>query len=538
MRKEYVMLNNCLTADLDSHAPVYHVIDHTSFKSFIDGLKTCSVLFVPRHPEAVLNYTSLFTHQAEIHRFNQQVIISLKSITELDLYLLQSVCGSVLVRHLTSNFIVGGAGKPLLQQLAAFGFRVFFEHASPEAQSAPLRSYCLIGFAEFAISSPDRLARYPIVTQGMSYGMERHYEGKPLRTVFILDLIQDFEVLQPLILRCLGAYRWRDFIVSVSDRVLKSHLWVYIKPFLEVLGIVWIKSVTPLDAVGALGSGRSVLITASESTAGGHIFSHTVCRLAPRETIKITLQHGYECVGLRHHQAHDVQFPNGVRFASDYVLTWSDQDQLGDIHPADRNKLIPVGVIKSFAEDVSIAQYYENRVVPVIPKYERPIVNLLVAENLHSVRFTNPQRYQLFLNFINQANKDIGYNLTVRSHPGKRTLENNKTQNNFRFLEGVLKAVDLVGYDYFVSPPSTIVLDAVLAGVPALIWTDRKQLGDCENYDAISTVCRIEDLEILCQDQNNKESIRLNNYQWAARNVCAFNGIPQAWSKMNEIVGI
>ena len=530
------MLNTCPSPSFDSPEQTFSIIDYANFTAYLEGLKTCGVLFVPDYPESIASHTALFTHQATLHRFENQAVINLTSVTELDLYLLKSICGSVLIRHLTSNLLVGDMEKPLVQQLTASGFRVFFEHGSPAAQTSPLRSYCLIGFAEFAISSPARLAGYPIVTQGTSYGMEQRSEGKPLRTVFILDLIQDFEVLQPLILRCFGSYLWRDFIVSVSERVIKSHLWVFIKPFLDVLGIAWIQPKSPLDVVNALGNGRSVLITASESTAGAHVFSHTVCRLAPRETLKITLQHGYECVGLRHHQAHHLQFPRGLRFASDYVLSWSDPEQLGDIHPADSNKLIPVGVIKSFAEEVSIAQLYEKRPAPVIPDYEHPIVKLLVAENLHSVRFTNAQRYQLFLNFINQANMDMGYKLTVRSHPGKRTLENNKDQHGFTFLEGMLRAVDIASYDFFVSPPSTIVLDAVLSGVPTAVWTDREDLGDCENYSAIPTICDVEDLAVLAQDEGALESIRLNNYKWAAENVCAFNGVPQAWSRINELV--
>jgi hypothetical protein len=530
------MFDNTLQSTAVNASQPYTVVDYLSFNAYLEGMKTCNMLFMPNCPELILTRTLLFTRHARIHRFNDHVCIGFKTLIPSDLLLLQSICGSVLIRSITTNVVDYSLDNSPLEQIVAHGFQVFFEHGNTNAQLSTLRRYRLIGLAEFGISSAARLAAYPAISHGISYGMNEGNDGKPIRTVFILDLIQDFEVLQPLILRCVVSYPWRDLIISVSDRVIKSHTWVYVKPFIESLGIAWFKPIGPLDTVNALGESKSVLITASESTANGHVFCHTVCRLAPKRTIKITLQHGYECVGLRHHQAHDLQFPQGVRFASDFVLTWSNPELLSNIHPFDRNKCIPVGVIKNFAEDVAVTRLVEKRNNPALASAGGHQVSLLVAENLHSVRFLNAQRYQRFLNFMNEASYGIGYALTVRSHPGKRTLELNKNKHDFAFLEGMLRAGDLARFDFFVSPPSTIVLDAVLAGVPTALWSDRKELGDCENYAAIPSVCELEELDQLCRNSNVMEKIRMDNYQWAAQNICAFNGVPQAWSKMNELI--
>ena len=512
------------------------VISYVNFDAYLEGLRTCCALFVPDYPESILTRTALFTKNAQLHRFNNHICIGFKTLVPSDLLLLQSICGNVFICYITSNVIDNSLGKSPLEQIIAHGFRLFFEHGNTNAQMNSLRQYRLIGLAEFSISSAVRLAAYPVISHGVSNGMTECGDGKPIRTVFILDLIQDFEVLQPLILRCVVSYVWRDLMISVSGRIIKSHIWIYVKPFIESLGIAWFKPSDPWDTVNALGESRSVLITASESTANGHIFCHTVCRLASRRTIKITLQHGYECVGLRHHQAHDLHFSQGVRFASDFVLTWSNIEQLNNIHPSDLNKCIPVGVIKTFAEDVAVKRLIEKRNAPALPSVGCHVASLLVAENLHSVRFVNAQRYQRFLNFINDAEYDFWFALTVRSHPGKLTLQKDKNQHNFSFLEGMLRASDMAKFDLFVSPPSTIILDAVLAGVPTAIWSDRKELGDCENYATIPSVCDLVELEQFKQDSNLMEKIRLDNYQWAAQNVCAFNGVPQAWSIMNEII--
>lgn len=409
------------------------VISYVNFDAYLEGLRTCCALFVPDYPESILTRTALFTKNAQLHRFNNHICIGFKTLVPSDLLLLQSICGNVFICYITANVIDNSLGKSPLEQIIAHGFRLFFEHGNTNAQMNSLRQYRLIGLAEFSISSAVRLAAYPVISHGVSNGMTECGDGKPIRTVFILDLIQDFEVLQPLILRCVVSYVWRDLMISVSGRIIKSHIWIYVKPFIESLGIAWFKPSDPWDTVNALGESRSVLITASESTANGHIFCHTVCRLASRRTIKITLQHGYECVGLRHHQAHDLHFSQGVRFASDFVLTWSNIEQLNNIHPSDLNKCIPVGVIKTFAEDVAVKRLIEKRNAPALPSVGCHVASLLVAENLHSVRFVNAQRYQRFLNFINDAEYDFGFALTVRSHRANSRFKKIKTNTIFPF---------------------------------------------------------------------------------------------------------
>jgi hypothetical protein len=246
----------------------------------------------------------------------------------------------------------------------------------------------------------------------------------------------------------------------------------------------------------------------------------------------VTLQHGYECIGLRHHIAHDNQFKQGVRFASDYILTWQGIDRLPNLHPLERHKVIPVGVAKWFAEASSLLhdeQWGPNAegVASLSSNKGRSVSKLLIAENLHSVRFsTVVSRYQRFLRFILDAQNSPEIDLMVRSHPGKRTLEKNQKQNQITFLEGSLAPRDFNQFDLFVSPPSTIILDAILTGLPSLVWSDAARFGDVRNYRGLDMVTDIGELVNSRRDLRS----RLRALKWAADNTSAFNGVPQAWN--------
>ena len=102
--------------------------------------------------------------------------------------------------------------------------------------------------------------------------------------------------------------------------------------------------------------------------------------------------------------------------------------------------MIPTGVIKAFAE--SAARFHErfwhkqNLNSLTDSFFAKDSLKVLTAENLHSVRFSgDPIRYQRFLKFILDANSCSNFDLTVRSHPGKRTLEKTPRPKPILFFE-------------------------------------------------------------------------------------------------------
>jgi hypothetical protein len=472
---------------------------------------------------------------AVLHVYGQRRFIGLNAPKQRDLDCLVPLGKNVLIRRLPSSLDDHANTTDPWPRMPNQPFRIFFETGSPLAASGQLQQYREIGLIEFLLSSSTRLCDYPsmstVAVRGVGSGSAR------MKVVIVLDLIQDFEVLRPLVTRCAQNPAWSNLWISVSDRVMTSHLWPQISVYIDVMQIRWFKPISPLDVVNVLGSERAVLITASESSANGHKFSHTVCQLAHRKTFKITVQHGYECVGLRHHQAHDASLPQGVRFASDVVFTWSACDQLTNMHSSDRAKCIPVGIVKSGVQESAVEDHIGQRLMQAGGKSTQAVSHrrILIAENLHSVRFVDANRYQRFLEFIRGLEADRSVNLTLRSHPGKRTLERDEMFKGYAFLTGTMRAQHFHAFDVFVSPPSTIVLDAVLAGVPTAIWSVREELGDCENYAQIPVVNTCSDIGRWLQNSDDR-AIILKNYQWALDNICAVNGTPQAWSRMNELV--
>jgi hypothetical protein len=529
---------------LPSQVPEYTpTIEHRSFDSYLQGLRDSALLLVPDSSEVASERLPFQAVKARLHKFDRyDGCIALNTFSASDLPLLRSIGGSVLIRRIGARLSAQFTGETLLRRMERLGFRIFFEHGSDSRCMSELRQYRLINLVEFAVSDPFRLAAYPAITNGNCFSVT-DTPGRPRRrTVVVLDLVQDFEILRPLILKCVTSTEWRDVRVSVSELVAKSHLWEEVKRFLAALHIPWFQPIGPVDVANALGAGKDgkgVLITASESTAPNHRFNYDVCRIAPPRTAKITIQHGYECIGLRHHSGHDRAFLKGVRFGSDYVFTWGHLDGLPNLHPADRGKCIPVGVVKGFAEDAAAMEdSLTDADYPVANRgdlADRVPFPVLIAENLHSTRFIDPARHKRFRDFILDVN-DSHLALTIRSHPARRTLEKGKDNQALTFLTGTVQAKQLRQFGIVVSPPSTILLDAVLAGVPAAVWSERAHVGDCANYVGVPNVCDLGQFVELCGDRRALADIAQANYQWAARNVCAFNGVPQAWSRLNELI--
>lgn len=508
---------------------------HVAIEEYLRAAVGYDMLIIPNdalEDREIISMLLSMQGSAKLHVFCDLRFIGVENASLDDMTLLARIGVNVLMRRAFRPFDVQQDDFGCLRSSAKL-FHIFFETGSPLISSGLLQNFRQIGFVEFLASPVSRLAAYPSISTFASHGTGVGQER--MHVVVILDLVQDFEVLRPLITRCTEHPTWSNIFVAVSDRVMTSHLWSEISMYLNVMWLRWFKPISPIDVVAALGTSRSVLLTASESSVNGHKFSHTVCQLASHKTLKITVQHGYECVGLRHHQAHDTTLPDGVRFASDIVLTWSSLDQLNSIHASDRNKCIPVGVIKSTAQESALDDHIGQRLMKLDVASTSPANKVLVAENLHSVRFVDANRYQRFLDFITGLHNNRSVSLTLRSHPSKRTLERDAMFDGFAFLKGSMRAVDFQSFDAFVSPPSTILLDAVLAGVPTAVWSTRRALGDCENYAYLPVVNSADDIESWLTTENSRDTV-FKNYRWALDNLCAVNGIPQAWSRMNELL--
>lgn len=503
-------------------------VDHESWQALARALARHAVWFSPSGSD----YPSILTSRLREHRCGSAVALTVESLTIADFLPLRSITRCAFITS-SDSIAPTFPDADLVAQLAKAGFKLFFSSSSEGLIDGRIGGYALIGEVEFLLSSIERLNRFPV--NGGARAMAEHPSGRASdkrKAVVLLDLVQDFEVLKPLLTRAAAFTSPFDLVVAVSERVAQSSLGELVSQFLRANEIVHFTPIGPVDIAAALGNGKSLLLSASESSAGPHRFAHNCCLIAPARTMRVTIQHGLECVGLRHHRAHDLDFPHGVRFASDLILTWDHPDALPSLHAAEADKCVPVGVVKAIAErSASRAGARWNALLDgVSGKCER----VLIAENLRSVRFKAPGGFQRFLGLIETVSSDSELDLTIRSHPANGLLEKSGTSSQLKFLGGLLKADDFDRFDLFVSPPSTVILDAVCAGVTSAVWSSGGDVGDAMNYRGLPIVTDFGDLAPLLGSDRGAHVVEQQN--WAVGATSALNGVPAAWSTLCHVM--
>jgi len=302
--------------------------------------------------------------------------------------------------------------------------------------------------------------------------------------IFLINLLQDVNVVRPLVFmasRDLGLHT-AFFVSRQFIERDKQSLWQ------KELGEIGDATSTPLlvfdDALQALQllqEKQGVLIAASESDVPAHAPVHDVMRFAPGSFVKITLQHGFECVGFLHNRAHDQAYGEDVTFAADVVCGWASAAQLTSLAPSQRSKLFvsgPPAVLH--AQRAGDGRVRDGTGI--------------VCENLHSVRLNMPGDFKAdFIGMFNgfcAALAAEGRNVALRPHPGGQYLLKNNVAlpPNAVLNNHPIYKVDLGKYAYGVSAPSSVLIDMALAGIPVAVWRDAGGAMDARNYEGLTEI--------------------------------------------------
>jgi hypothetical protein len=101
---------------------------------------------------------------------------------------------------------------------------------------------------------------------------------------------------------------------------------------------------------------------------------------------------------------------------------------------------------------------------------------------------------EIFLAFCDRL-AERGEALTVRPHPGGQFVLKNRVElpDNVRVNNLPIFKVNLKGYRFGISAPSTILFDMVLAGIPVAVWRDSRGIMDVSNYDGLRQVSTLDD---------------------------------------------
>jgi hypothetical protein len=239
------------------------------------------------------------------------------------------------------------------------------------------------------------------------------------------------------------------------------------------------------DAARQLEGKSGLLIVGHESSVKPyHAWTHDLFMSVGDSFLKVTLQHGFECVGFLHNAAHEAAHGHDIRFAADVVVGWFAESRLTSMHPAERTKLYVAG------PPIMI----EARPPGKRTGTTQPAKGI-ICENLHSVRFTAPAVHENFLAEFSAFAERAGVDLDFRPHPAGQFTD----RMGFRLPPGVVRngrplyEQDLTAFDFAISPPSSILFDFVIAKVPTAVWIDAEGRMDHANFAGLETVSSAEE---------------------------------------------
>lgn len=309
------------------------------------------------------------------------------------------------------------------------------------------------------------------------------------KAVFLFNLLQDVNVLRGLVLL---VARETDAVpvFLVSEGFAKRDLQKVWQAELGVLagevGAEIFRYGGEADAFAVLQDGHGIVVAGSESTLPAHRATGDVFRVAPPGWMRITVQHGLECVGFLQGREHVIAHGRNVGFNADIVCGWFAAEALSAMPWNQRSKLQVTG-------PPTLLQ----RATSTLPEDQRGTG--LICENLHSVRLRMTGDHQTpfmdtFFEFC-QRLSERDEAVTLRPHPGGQYMLKSGVAlpDNVRVSRDPIYRIDLSGFAYGVSAPSTVVFDMVLAGIPTAVWRDPSGRLDVSNYAGLTEISTLDD---------------------------------------------
>jgi len=308
--------------------------------------------------------------------------------------------------------------------------------------------------------------------------------------VFLFDLIQDVSVLRPIV-RTLAEETGVSLIFLMSRQFEgrdKVGTWrAEIADLAAETQARVERFDSPFAAVTVLQGGRGLIFSASESNLPAHAVNHHVFLSAPAGYTRITVQHGYECVGFNQNREQTLAHGGAVRFAADVLCGWVPLHELRHLCASERDKYVELG-----------PPMVLNRLFDRSPHKSGPQTGL-ICENLHSVRMrTTGDFQQVYLDTLlafARAQGAAGRNVALRPHPGGQFVIKNKIElpANLGLANKPMYKTALAGFDYGISAPSSVLIDMVLAGIPTAVWTDGADVLDTSAYADLARVNSVQD---------------------------------------------
>ena len=301
--------------------------------------------------------------------------------------------------------------------------------------------------------------------------------------VFLINLVQDVNIVRPLVFMATRDFGLNALLLvstKFSGRDLFDIWQSELREICEQTGARIEYFDNDWEAHRRL-DGEGLIFAASESHLNNHVTTHSIFLHAPATYLKVTLQHGFECVGFRHSADHVRAHGETASFGADIVCSWYGLDQLTSMTPSQRGKLLVTG-------PTAVLQMPTGTVVRDGPSPG------IVCENLHSVRLNGTRTLKdefvdTFADFCRQLD-DVGREVVLRPHPGGQYVLKHdvRTPKNVRLNNAPMYRLDMRRFAYGISAPSSVLIDMLLAGIPTAVWRDRDGGMDADNYAGLTVV--------------------------------------------------
>ena len=315
------------------------------------------------------------------------------------------------------------------------------------------------------------------------------------QVTFIVNLLQDINTLRPLVYLAAHELNLHTlFLVTTAFRKRdKAGLWQ------QELNEIANETSSPINdfenefqALQVLQGGHGALVAASESHLNAHKPVHDLFLVAPSQYVKITLQHGFECVGFLQSRDQNLAHGSNITFAADIICGWCAPERLTAVAPSQRHKLRVTGSTALLQTPIKNS----GGVAAVQVAFER---SGLVCENMHSPRLNvagdfKSEFLDIFEKFCAELVQD-GRRITLRPHPGGQYVVKNDVplSPNVDLENAPIYKVDLKQFAYGISAPSSILIDMVLAGIPTAVWQDENSVMDLGNYEGLTRISTVEE---------------------------------------------
>ncbi|MBC2669074.1 glycosyltransferase [Novosphingobium piscinae] len=312
----------------------------------------------------------------------------------------------------------------------------------------------------------------------------------PPQIAFLFDLIQDISVLRPIV-RVMAAERRCALLLLCSHKLKRrDRSGVWFAELVELASATGARVAvfdSPLSAIQHLQGQRGLIFSASETDLPAHETNHEVFRAAPSGYVRVTVQHGFECVGFRQNREQTIAHGEAIRFAADVVCGWGPITGMTHLAVSERAKYFELGPTMVLDRLYDRSRPHSGEAMG------------LVCENLHSVRMRTTGDFQaIYLQTIQEfaaAEARDGRRLALRPHPGGQFVVKTGVAlpDNVELANSAMYKTDLRRFAYGISAPSSVLIDLVMAGLPTAVWTDGDHVIDTSGYAGLFHVSTVAD---------------------------------------------